>query len=102
MPPEREATYSVPSCSKTVDGRVRAGAGLESPEEQLLYGEWTAAWAFGASWLMKGLELDMLLRGMPNGAPVPGDAQEAPVQPAATEPPVSESSAESPVSSDGG
>lgn len=30
------------------------------PPRALLVGEWVAAWAFGASWLMKGLEIDML------------------------------------------
>jgi hypothetical protein len=34
------------------------------PSESLLYGEAVSAWAFGASWLWKGLELDML-RGSP-------------------------------------
>ena len=34
------------------------------PNESLLYGEAVSAWAFGASWLWKGLELDML-RGHP-------------------------------------
>ena len=32
------------------------------PSESLLIGEWVAVWAFGASWLMKGLELDYLRR----------------------------------------
>lgn len=31
-----------------------------SPPHALLVGEWVSAWAFGASWLMKGLELDVL------------------------------------------
>jgi hypothetical protein len=30
------------------------------PSQSLLYGEAVAVWAFGASWLWKGLELDML------------------------------------------
>jgi hypothetical protein len=30
------------------------------PPDALLAGEWVTAWAFGASWLMKGLELDTL------------------------------------------
>jgi hypothetical protein len=30
------------------------------PPKALLAGEWLTAWAFGASWLMKGLELDTL------------------------------------------
>ena len=30
------------------------------PSRSLLYGEAAAVWAFGASWLWKGLELDML------------------------------------------
>jgi ribose/xylose/arabinose/galactoside ABC-type transport system permease subunit len=30
------------------------------PPRALLYGEWIASWAFGASWLWKGAELDML------------------------------------------
>lgn len=33
------------------------------PSRSLLYGEAVAVWAFGASWLMKGLELDMLREG---------------------------------------
>ena len=32
------------------------------PPRALLIGEWVSAWAFGASWLMKGAELDTLLR----------------------------------------
>jgi hypothetical protein len=32
------------------------------PRNSLLYGEAVAVWAFGASWLMKGLELDILRR----------------------------------------
>ena len=35
------------------------------PSRSLLYGEAVAVWAFGASWLWKGLELDML-RGGPS------------------------------------
>jgi hypothetical protein len=34
------------------------------PKRSLLIGEWVSGWGFGASWLMKGLELDML-RGRP-------------------------------------
>jgi len=30
------------------------------PRYSVLIGEWACAWAFGASWLMKGLEVDML------------------------------------------
>jgi hypothetical protein len=41
------------------------------PSNSLLYGETLAVWAFGASWLWKGLELDML-RGDP--APEAGAA----------------------------
>lgn len=33
---------------------------VHSPPHALLVGEWVSAWAFGASWLMKGLELDVL------------------------------------------
>jgi len=37
-------------------------AGLAGgPDQALLIGETVAVWAFGASWLMKGLELDVLL-----------------------------------------
>ena len=32
------------------------------PRRALLYGEWLSVWAFGVSWLWKGLEVD-LLRG---------------------------------------
>jgi hypothetical protein len=32
------------------------------PSRSILIGQAVAAWAFGASWLMKGLELDMLFR----------------------------------------
>ena len=44
-----------------------AGIGVDmltewGPSESLLIGEWVAIWAFGASWLMKGLELDYLRR----------------------------------------
>lgn len=35
------------------------------PSRSLLYGEAVAVWAFGASWLWKGLELHML-RGSPS------------------------------------
>ena len=31
------------------------------PDKGLLIAEWVAVWAFGASWLMKGLEIDVLL-----------------------------------------
>lgn len=37
---------------------------IGSPRTSLLIGEATAVWAFAASWLMKGLELD-ILRGRP-------------------------------------
>jgi hypothetical protein len=37
------------------------------PRYSLLIGEWTCAWAFGLSWLMKGWERDTLF-----GRPVPG------------------------------
>jgi hypothetical protein len=37
------------------------------PPRALLIGEWAAAWAFGASWLMKGAELDTLF-GRPRAA----------------------------------
>jgi hypothetical protein len=40
------------------------------PSRALLYGEAAAVWAFAASWLMKGLELD-LLRGGPPWAEMP-------------------------------
>lgn len=33
---------------------------VDEPPRALLYGEAISVWAFGASWLMKGLELDML------------------------------------------
>lgn len=33
------------------------------PDKGLLIAEAIAVWAFGASWLMKGLELDVLLGG---------------------------------------
>ena len=32
------------------------------PSESLLIGEAVSVWAFGVSWLWKGLELDMLRR----------------------------------------
>jgi hypothetical protein len=46
-----------------------AGVGLDmlterGPSESVLIGELVAVWAFGASWLMKGLELDDLRRGV--------------------------------------
>jgi hypothetical protein len=44
------------------------------PSRSLLIGEWVSAWAFGASWLMKGAELDMLF-----GRPA------APLEPRATD-----------------
>jgi hypothetical protein len=41
---------------------LAAVAGITgSPDKGLLIAEWVAIWAFGASWLMKGLELDVLL-----------------------------------------
>lgn len=33
---------------------------IGGPPHAVLAGEWISAWAFGASWLMKGLELDVL------------------------------------------
>jgi hypothetical protein len=44
-----------------------AGVGVDmatelGPDQSVLIGEWVAVWAFGASWLMKGLELDYLRR----------------------------------------
>lgn len=33
---------------------------LHEPAKALLIGEWTTAWAFGASWLAKGFEIDAL------------------------------------------
>lgn len=43
------------------------------PDKGLLIAEWVAVWAFGASWLMKGLELDVLLgrRTQPSAPAVP-------------------------------
>jgi hypothetical protein len=46
-----------------------AGVGLDmltewGPSESVLIGEWVAVWAFGASWLGKGLELDYLRKGV--------------------------------------
>ncbi|HEX2432788.1 MAG TPA: hypothetical protein VHI55_02455 [Gaiellaceae bacterium] len=57
-----------------------AGVGLDmltewGPSESVLIGEWVAVWAFGASWLMKGLELDYLRSGVT--APSPGLVAEA-------------------------
>jgi hypothetical protein len=47
---------------------ILAGAGLAAyagitgePDKGVLFGEWIAVWAFGASWLTKGAELDTLL-----------------------------------------
>jgi hypothetical protein len=41
---------------------LAAFAGITSePDKGLLIAEWLAVWAFGASWLMKGAELDILL-----------------------------------------
>jgi hypothetical protein len=47
-----------------------AGVGVDmatelGPDQSVLIGEWVAVWAFGASWLMKGLELDYLRRAGP-------------------------------------
>jgi hypothetical protein len=42
------------------------------PPNSLLYGEAVSVWAFGASWLMKGLELDILRASKPSPRP-PGD-----------------------------
>lgn len=38
------------------------------PPKSLLIGQWAAVWGFGASWLMKGLELDILRRSKPRPA----------------------------------
>lgn len=35
---------------------------LHEPAKALLVGEWTTAWAFGASWLAKGFEIEALRR----------------------------------------
>ena len=41
---------------------LAAVAGITSrPDKGLLIAEWVAVWAFGASWLVKGLELDLLI-----------------------------------------
>ena len=41
---------------------LAAYAGItEEPDKGVLFGEWIAVWAFGASWVMKGAELDTLL-----------------------------------------
>ncbi len=41
---------------------LAAFAGITGgPDKGLLIAEWAAIWAFGASWLMKGAELDLLL-----------------------------------------
>lgn len=48
---------------------------LDGPRRAILYGEWVAAWAFSASWFMKGFEIDYLRRtsGLrPEGAERPG------------------------------
>lgn len=43
---------------------LAAVAGITSwPDKGLLIAEWVAVWAFGASWLIKGLEIDVLLGG---------------------------------------
>jgi hypothetical protein len=42
------------------------------PDKSLLIGEAVSVWAFGASWLMKGLELD-ILRGGSGTRPADGD-----------------------------
>jgi hypothetical protein len=45
-----------------VGAALAAYAGLTGgPDKGVLFGEWLAVWAFGASWLMKGAELDTLL-----------------------------------------
>ena len=54
-------------CAIFIAGAL-AGIGVDmltewGPNESLLIGEWVAVWAFGASWLMKGLELDYLRKG---------------------------------------
>jgi hypothetical protein len=38
---------------------------IHEPAKALLIGEWTTAWAFGASWLAKGFEIDTLLKRRP-------------------------------------
>lgn len=47
------------------------------PRNSLLYGEAVAVWAFGASWLMKGLELD-ILRGSKPAPPGPNGGAAGP------------------------
>jgi hypothetical protein len=42
------------------------------PPDALLAGEWSTAWAFGFSWLMKGLEIDTLRKK--SGRPVEAGA----------------------------
>ena len=44
---------------------------MEGRARSLLIGEWVSAWAFGASFLAKGAEWDMLL-GKPSPPLVPG------------------------------
>lgn len=51
---------------------LAAVAGITSwPDKGLLIAEWVAVWAFGASWLVKGLELDLLLEPPTEPAPPP-------------------------------
>jgi hypothetical protein len=50
------------------------------PDKGLLIAEAVAVWAFGASWLMKGLEIDVLL-GRRRARAAPGDHTVAPTTP---------------------
>jgi hypothetical protein len=49
------------------------GLAIWEPSKSLLIGEWVAVWAFGASWLLKGMERDMLRRGKPQAADTSAD-----------------------------
>jgi hypothetical protein len=56
---------------------LAAFAGITGgPDKGVLYGEWIAIWAFGASWLVKGAEWSVLFRRAP--APVEDASPEAP------------------------
>jgi hypothetical protein len=44
---------------------IAATVGVGRPPHARLIGEWVSAWSFGASWLMKGLELEVLFRRAP-------------------------------------
>jgi hypothetical protein len=61
-----------------VAGAALAGfAGITGdPDKGVLYGEWIAIWAFGASWLAKGAERGVLFGRKP--APVAVETPEAP------------------------